>query len=348
MSVVALAAALLAASAHGEPGVLSPEKAEMMGRVEDFLLHNFRDVTWRKSLEWGDVQAQDDGTRAIEYDYEAKIWDKDILVMRQAFAFDANGRFLRYDNVQGYPKKKASKAADVSTRKGMIELVEAFFADNFRDVTARKTIEWGPVGKDDQGNSTIRYKYLATIWGQDQKELDQVFTFDPTGQFVSVQDTSEGAPPAVDSALSGKGVAATSSAARLTDAEREKVEKAVLDAHENMLRAINRLDADEFFTWILDGENAIIRDGAILSRQEALDAVRAGFEGVLTSEYKPNRTIVTVISPDAAVLTAEGTSNVMLPDGRSFSTPCAWTLVFVRDDNQWKVRHGHQSMPNEP
>ncbi len=30
-------------------------QAELMGRVEHFFMNNFRDVTWRKSVEWGQV-----------------------------------------------------------------------------------------------------------------------------------------------------------------------------------------------------------------------------------------------------------------------------------------------------
>jgi hypothetical protein len=72
----------------------------------------------------------------------------------------------------------------------MTALVEEFFSQNFRDITARKTIEWGRVAKDEKGNSTIRYKYEATIWNKDKKVIDQIFTFDPKGEFVSVKSAS--------------------------------------------------------------------------------------------------------------------------------------------------------------
>jgi hypothetical protein len=111
--------------------------------------------------------------------------------MSQVFTFAADGKFLKYKDAAGFPKKKEPKVVDVSTQKGMKELVEDFFSKNFRDITARETVEWGDVGKDDKGNSTIRYKYNATIWGKDKKVLDQVFTFDPKGEFVSVKTASE-------------------------------------------------------------------------------------------------------------------------------------------------------------
>jgi len=169
----------------------APGLAEMMGLVENFLMHNFKDVTWRKSLEWGEVERNEDGARSIRYMYEARIWDRETMVMNQVFTFARDGTFVRYENVEGFPKPKEAKVADVSTQQGMIELVEDFFRNNFRDITSRETIEWGQVTRGEKGNSSIRYKYRATIWGKDKKVLDQIFTFDPSGTFVSVRDAQE-------------------------------------------------------------------------------------------------------------------------------------------------------------
>jgi hypothetical protein len=186
--VVALVVALLPLTARCETRSLSPEKAEMMGRAEDFFLHNFRDVTWRKSLEWGDVKTGDDGSRIIRYTYEALIWDKQHLVMCQDFTFALDGKCLRYENVVGFPKEEARKKVDVSTQKGMIDLVDDFFTKNFRDITARKTLEWGEPTKAEDGSTSITYKYEATIWDKDKKVMHQIFTFDPSGKFVSVKN----------------------------------------------------------------------------------------------------------------------------------------------------------------
>ena len=84
-------AAAAAASAKNDLPVLSSAKAELIGRVEDFFLHNFHDITWRKSLAWGDVHTDADGVRSISYDYEAKIWDKETLAMKQTFTISDPG-----------------------------------------------------------------------------------------------------------------------------------------------------------------------------------------------------------------------------------------------------------------
>jgi len=74
-------------------------------------------------------------------------------------------------------------------------LVENFFAHNYRDITARDTIEWGQVSTDDKGNSSIRYQYRAKIWNKDTVTNNQVFTFDLQDKFVSVKDVATAASP---------------------------------------------------------------------------------------------------------------------------------------------------------
>jgi len=92
-----------------------------------------------------------------------------------------------------FSQKKVEKPVNVSTQEGMKELVEDFFGKNYRDITSRETIEWGELAKADNGNTSIRYKYRAKIWDEDAKIMNQVFTFDPKGTFVSVKDV-EGFP----------------------------------------------------------------------------------------------------------------------------------------------------------
>ncbi|MDO8886174.1 M56 family metallopeptidase, partial [Candidatus Oleimmundimicrobium sp.] len=70
------------------------------------------------------------------------------------------------------------------------QLVEDFFKHNYRDITARKTIEWGEPEVDAQGNMSIRYKYEATIWDKDKIIENKVWTFDKLGKFVSVKNIS--------------------------------------------------------------------------------------------------------------------------------------------------------------
>ena len=179
--------------APGEPLGISVEKADLMGRIEWAFMHGARDITARKSLEWGDIEKDQDGNRTIRYKYEATIWGKKVVIDNKIFTFDAKGNILDMKDVEGYPKKKIVKPPDVNTQAGMKELVEGFFQSNFHDITSRQTIEWGQVEKAPNGNSSIRYKYRATIWDKDVLIMNQVFTFDAKGEYVSYKNV-EGFP----------------------------------------------------------------------------------------------------------------------------------------------------------
>jgi hypothetical protein len=113
------------------------------------------------------------------------------MLMNQSFFFDKQGKFLAYTNEAGFPRKKEPKLIDVSTKQGLMQLVEDFFQDNFRDITSREALDWGEPVKGANGNVSIRYKYRARIWDKDIKVIDQVFTFDPKGGFVSVKNAPE-------------------------------------------------------------------------------------------------------------------------------------------------------------
>jgi beta-lactamase regulating signal transducer with metallopeptidase domain/Tfp pilus assembly protein PilF len=99
------------------------------------------------------------------------------------------------------PMAAAQKENQVSpvgiTAEKAKELVEDFFNHNYRDITARQTIEWGEPEKDENGNVSIRYKYEATIWGKDKIIENKIFTFDKNGKYVSAESI-EGFPQNLD------------------------------------------------------------------------------------------------------------------------------------------------------
>lgn len=130
--------------------------------------------------------------------------------------------------------------------------------------------------------------------------------------------------------------------------QQQAIERTVLKTHLQMTQADNNLDVDKFFSYILEfNKGLIIQDGRLFkTRQEAYEAVKQGFEGISQLKRSYEQTYVTVISPEAALLTAQGTSTVTLSDGRVLSGPFAVSLVYVLRDGQWKVLHGHYSVPN--
>lgn len=123
---------------------------------------------------------------------------------------------------------------------------------------------------------------------------------------------------------------------------------AVLAANDRMIAAANRLDTDAFFADIVSSdETRIVQDGTLFAtRAEAMAAVRAGSQAIASLDRRLADPHVTLLAPGVALLTATGTTDVTLVDGRQFNNRFAVTLVFVLRDGQWKLFHGHYSVPN--
>jgi hypothetical protein len=130
--------------------------------------------------------------------------------------------------------------------------------------------------------------------------------------------------------------------------QQQAIEKAVLETQAQMTEAEINLDTEKLFSYIPDFDKGLIlQDGRLFkTRQEALDAVKKGFKGITQLKRVYEQTYVTVISPQTALLTAQGTTTVTLSDGRVFSGPFAMSTLYVLRDGSWKALHGHYSIPN--
>ncbi len=107
------------------------------------------------------------------------------------------------------------------------------------------------------------------------------------------------------------------------------------------------VDADRLFGYMLDTDKvSVIQNGvAMATRQEALEQVRSNLRGIAAVKYDWKRQHVTVLSPEVAVLAAEGQSTATTTAGQTFTTPLAQTVVFVLKDGAWRAIHAHQSAP---
>lgn len=131
------------------------------------------------------------------------------------------------------------------------------------------------------------------------------------------------------------------------DLSEQAIKKAVLETNAKMTEAANRMDVEGFFSYILDTDQAsIVQNGTVFkSRKEAKQAVKQGLVGVADIDRQFVNPEVTVVSPDVALLASEGSVNATLTDGRTINGRFAVSLVFVRRAGQWKLLHGHYSMP---
>lgn len=141
---------------------------------------------------------------------------------------------------------------------------------------------------------------------------------------------------------------ATASRAQSTDSSAPpEVRKAILSRLAEIQTAAESLDADKVFSFVMENnEGALAQNGIlILTRKEALESTRRGFQGLQRIEYKFDEQHVVLLSPIVALATGEGSSTVTTVDGRTFTARFAQSVVFVFAEGQWKVLHSHRSFP---
>ncbi len=153
----------------------------MQELVEDFFKNNYRDITARKTIEWGEAYGHDQ-TYSIRYKYEATIWDKDKIINNEVYTFDKDGKYVSVKKIRD---------SEVGSTEWMKELVKHFFNNNYRDITARQTIEWGDAIDNEDNTFSIRYKYEATIWDKDKLIQNKVFTFDKNEKYISAKNIED-------------------------------------------------------------------------------------------------------------------------------------------------------------
>jgi uncharacterized protein (TIGR02246 family) len=130
-------------------------------------------------------------------------------------------------------------------------------------------------------------------------------------------------------------------------ADPKSIEDAVLAVNAEMTRAAEAADADRLFGYMLETDKgSVIQNGVVLAtRLQALERVKRNLSGISKIQYHWSRQYVTVLSPEVALLIAEGESVVNTTAGDTFTAPFAQTVVFVLRAGEWKVIHAHQSSP---
>lgn len=125
------------------------------------------------------------------------------------------------------------------------------------------------------------------------------------------------------------------------------VEKAVLARLAEIQSAAQALDPDKVFSFVLENDaGALAQNGKLfLTRKEALESTKQGFQGLQKVSYRFDEQHVTLLSPTVALVTGEGSSSATTDDGRTRTTRFAQSVVFVLTKGEWKVFHAHRSFP---
>jgi ketosteroid isomerase-like protein len=125
------------------------------------------------------------------------------------------------------------------------------------------------------------------------------------------------------------------------------IQKAVLARLAEIQNAAQALDPDKVFSFVLENDaGALAQNGKLfLTRKEALESTKQGFQGLQKVDYRFDQQHVTLLSPTIALATGEGSSSATTEDGRTFTTRFAQSVVLVLTNGEWKVFHAHRSSP---
>jgi ketosteroid isomerase-like protein len=124
-------------------------------------------------------------------------------------------------------------------------------------------------------------------------------------------------------------------------------QKAVLARLEEIQKAAQALDSDKVFSFVMENdEGALAQNGRLLlTRKEALESTKRGFQGLQKVSYRFDEQHVTLLSPTVALAVGEGDSSATLDDGRTVDTHFVQSVVFSLTNGEWKVFHSHRSFP---
>ncbi|MHB1028503.1 MAG: nuclear transport factor 2 family protein [Pirellulaceae bacterium] len=127
------------------------------------------------------------------------------------------------------------------------------------------------------------------------------------------------------------------------------VQKAVLARLAEIQSAAQSLDPDKVFDFVLENDaGALAQNGKLfLTRKEALESTKQGFQGLQDVSYRFDEQHVTLLSPTVALAAGEGSSSATLLDGRTLTTRFAQSVVLVLTNGEWKVFHAHRSFPRQ-
>ena len=125
----------------------------------------------------------------------------------------------------------------------------------------------------------------------------------------------------------------------------DRVEDAVLARLAEIEKAAEKLDSEKVFSFVLENNRgALVQNGRIfLSREEALESTRQGFQRLEKIHYALNAQHVTMLAPTIALVIGQGESEATTVDGRTFSTQFAQSVLLLQTNGEWKVLHAHRS-----
>ena len=142
-------------------------------------------------------------------------------------------------------------------------------------------------------------------------------------------------------------VANTVNSQRLSVKQRIKIKNELETVFMEALKTGENLDIDKLIVSVDDKYKAgHLFNGVYYSSFDSLMIVfKSGIQNLERQEYSIGKKKITVLTKNLAIISATGNSTIYINSGGSFNAAFAWTFIYEKTSDGWKVIHSHRSNP---
>ena len=143
------------------------------------------------------------------------------------------------------------------------------------------------------------------------------------------------------------GMIASTKAQELTNNQKNQITAEINILFEKSIKAGESLDIAGITANVSDTLSAGFIDNGLYykSFSTLMNDFKGGVKGIRSQKLNIVDKKITVLSTNVVLLTASGNYSVTIEDGRLLSGNFAWTFVYSRVKNTWKIVHTHMSNP---
>ena len=133
----------------------------------------------------------------------------------------------------------------------------------------------------------------------------------------------------------------------LTSSQKEKISSEISMLFEKSIKAGESFDIDGITGNVNDTLKAGFIDNGLFFNafDELMTGFKEGIKGFRSQKMNITNKRITILSDNVVLVTASGNYTVTLEDGRTLSGRFAWTFVYSKINDKWKVIHSHMSNP---
>jgi hypothetical protein len=147
--------------------------------------------------------------------------------------------------------------------------------------------------------------------------------------------------------IASLGICSSVYSQKLTQKQKEKIASDITALFEKSIKSAESIDSKGIADFVDDALKAgFIDNGNFLhSFDEVMKGYTESIIGIKSQKLNVSNKKITVLADNAALLTASGNFSVALEDGRTLTGGFAWTFVYSKVNDNWKIVHSHMSTP---